>query len=165
MLLEPGVIEGRIVNAILCSAAFFAGQRASRDQQRGSVKVPGFAGPARYSRRCPVHSSLQLLDGFSESLTCANDTGFVPHELLNFLNELFCVFIAGRSCRAGVGVRSFGVMAARHVAQLFAHGMSNSRAKDQALQQGIAGQPVGAVDTRARSFTCRVETGKTAMSM
>src|SRR5260370_17680280 len=102
MFLEPAIIVGSIIKAILCAPAFFASQRRARDKRCRCVNVRGFAGPSRCRLGQTCFGCFQLLNGLSQTLARTNDSGLAPHELLNFLDERFYI----RGWRLGVYSRA-----------------------------------------------------------
>ena len=93
---------------------------------------------------------LQPLDGSHKTRSLAHDAGVLPHQILNLSNHLVCGGIGARARGGWAGPIFF--LPGPRLAHFRPHPSPGPSAEHQALQQGIAGQPVGAMHAGRSHF-------------
>jgi len=156
MLLEPDIIVLGVIDPVVCAPAFQPRQCRTTYQGCSGVDIPGFALSPRACRRQFQLVSLKMLNGILQALPATYNADFVPHQFLNAMDKFLhiqvsCVLIRLLNLRIVAWIVVRGVAGGRS-----AHGVRSPSAEDETLQQGIAGQPVGPMDSGARSLTGRV---------
>ncbi len=125
------------------------------------MKIRGFVGAARARMRQLRRNFLQSVDRFLHTRPHADDANFVPHQVLNLADDLL---------NSGVnGTIGIGRLRRRpwrfHHFYLRAHCFSGTSSKDQAFEQRVTGQAIGAVYASVGNFTRCVKAGNAGSSV
>ena len=152
VLMEGGEFVGEVA-AVVASAAFFAFEGAFGDQSEDRPDVADFVVDAGGVAQRTLGEFAEFVIGVGQGCPIAFDSAVGPGEGAEFF------FGDGREIGVLGGERGVAFQGRE-----FAHGFAGAFAEDYAFQERIAGEAVGAVDSRRRNFAGGVESGDVGAS-
>jgi len=169
MLSKLRVVPARMVFAEVCAAAFSTSQPGMQDGAGYCEQGLGFEEDAA----APVllretmnggFDGVALADALAQGQVMAEQAGGSPHHALQLLDEFAKQrFIArvNRLHRLAPRYRwSYGSQGGRNAGGVLQHRLCSAGAENEAFEQRVRGQAVGAVNARAGGFASGVKTGK-----
>src|SRR6185437_9757062 len=156
------------IRPIMTAATLDARERRSRYQESKGVQIPRLiVASSRFLALRYIHS-FEFLDRRGEILSVAQDADLLPHYVSDLIERR-------RTGRFGSGFRGTGAVpiarersgASRQASRvafrnrkILDHRLTAARAEHETLEQGIAGEPIGAVHSGVGGFSGRVQARK-----